>query len=235
MRLREISDRLQEIMEADPEALIGGGDPHALVQEIHDVQSLYRPVASGRKKGGLVPWLTFSFEPFSGLIEPFNIYPGRFWAMQRIHKQSSGLPELVTHVTRDLPSASQPIAPDLYASFSHSPKVETIVKKDGGTLRFFHRGNLIMPDRGTLPAERCLPGIGEALPEGYIEDGIPGLVDLDKTQLIYLGELEFYNQFRTPNRTKLRNFLLNCVSVSVVARYVRDVVHKSMPAAAAGS
>jgi hypothetical protein len=231
MRLRDISDRLQEIMESDPEGLMGSGQPHALVQEIQDVQSLYRPVAGGKKGGDLVPWLTFSFEPFSGLIEPFNIYPGRFWAMQRIHKQSSGLPELVTHVTRDLPSASQPIAPDMYTSFSHSPKVETIVKKSGGTLRFFHRGNLSMPDRTTLPAEHCLPGIGAALPEGYIEDGIPGLVELDGDQLIYLGELEFYNQFRTANRPKLRNFLLNGVAVSVVARYVRDVVEKSLLAA----
>ncbi|MEZ4434338.1 MAG: hypothetical protein R3F65_18190 [bacterium] len=231
MRLRDISERVREIIEVSPEALFGETTMHALVQDIQDVQTVYRPIASSGRKAQVVPWLSFSFEPFSGLIEPFNIYPGRFWGLQRIHRQPSGLPELVTHVARELPSASEPIEPDLYASFSHSPKVETVLKKAGkdpASLRFFHRGNLMLPDRTTLPAEMCLPGIESALPEGYIEDGIPGIVEMDDERLLYLGELIFYNQYRTPDRAKLRNFLLNCVAVSVVLRYVRDIVRKSM-------
>ncbi len=233
MRLRDISERVREIIEVSPETLFGKNVMHALVQDIQEVQSVYRPIASGGRKAGVVPWLSFSFEPFSGLIEPFNIYPGRFWALQRIHRQPSGLPELVTHVARELPSASDPIEPDLYASFSHSPKVETVLKKTGkdpASLRFFHSCNLILPDRTKLPAEFCLPGIESALPEGYIEDGIPGLVDLDEQRMLFLGELIFYNQFRTPDRAKLRNFLLNCVAVSVVLRYVREIVRKNMAA-----
>ena len=230
MRLRDVSERVREIMETAPETLFGMGVVHALVQDIRDVQSVYRPIASIGRKAGVVPWLTFSFEPFGGLIEPFNIYPGRFWALQRVHRQPSGLPELVTHVTRELPSASQLIEPDLYMSFSNSPNVETIIKRIGkepATLRFFHHGNLMLPDRTTLPAEYCLPGIESALPEGYVEDGIPGLVELDGERRLYLGELVFYNQFRTPDRAKLRNFLLNCVAVSVVLRYVREIVRKT--------
>mgnify|MGYP007096624697 CR=1 FL=1 len=234
MKLRDVSEVVREIIEVSSETLLNTDVAHALVQEIQDVQTVYRPIAATGRKAALQPWLAFSFEPFSGLIEPFNIYPGRFWAMQRIHKQPSGLPELVTYVDRELPGASQPIEPDLYASFSHSDKVETIIRKSGKdpvSLRFYHRGNLMQPDRTTLPAEFCLPGIGEALPEGYPEDGIPGLVDLEGESVIFLGELVFYNHFRTPDRVRLRNFLLNCVAVSVVSRYVRDRVRKSMRSA----
>ncbi len=234
MKLRDISEMVREIIEVSPDTLLNTDVAHALVQDIQDVQTVYRPIAATGKKAALLPWLAFSFEPFSGLIEPFNVYPARFWAMQRIHRQPSGLPELVTHVDRELPSASQPIEPDLYASFSHSSKVETLIRKTGkdpASLRFFHRGNLMLPDRATLPAEYCLPGIAEALPEGYPEDGIPGLVDVDGESVLFLGELVFYNQYRTPDRARLRNFLLNCVAVSTVARYVRERVRKSVRAA----
>ncbi len=234
MRLRDISELVRAHIESDPERIFGGEIVHALVQDIQQVHIVYRPISSSGKKAGTVPWLVFNFQPFDGLIEPYNIYPGRFWAMQRIQRQPSGLPELVTHVERDLPGTHNPIAPDLYTSFSHSPKVESIIKrtsKDPAALSFYHRGNLMEPDRSTLPAEQCLPEIGLALPEGYPEDGIPGLVDLDGTQVIYLGELVFYNNFRTPDRAKLGNFLLNAVAVATVSRYVRQIVKKGISAA----
>ncbi len=234
MRLRDISDRVQETLQSDPEGLFGMQTAHALVQDIRDVATIYRPIDTQGKRDDLLPWVSFSFEPFGGLIEPFNVYPGRFWAMVRVHRQPSGLPELVTHVVRELPGAQTPSAPDLHASFSHSSKVETIVKKSGTDpveLRFYHRGGLMLPDRTCLPAEYCLPGLAEGLPQGFIEDGIPGVVELDGDQVMYLGELVFYNQGRTPDRPRLLNFVLNCVAVSTVARYVRDVVQKSMSAA----
>ena len=233
MRLRDIADLVQEALEADPESLFGGQVAHALVQDIREVQTVYRPVDTVGKKNDLVPWATFSFEPFGGLIEPFNVYPGRYVAMQRIHKQPSGLPELVTFIDRELPGAGTPAAPQLYTSFSNSTKVETIIKKIAAeplTMRLFHRGALMMPDRTVLPAEYCLPGFAESLPEGYIDDGIPGLVDIDGGQALFLGELRFYNQGRTPDRPRLRNFLLNCVATATVARYVRDLVNKSLAA-----
>ncbi len=238
MRLRDVSELIRNTIENQGEAMIAGDAPHALVQDIQQVQTVYRPIASAGRKTGLVPWLSYNFEPFSGLIEPFKIYPGRFWAMQRVQRQPSGLPELVTHIERELPSASHPIVPDLYASFSHSPKVETVIKKTGkdpASLRFFHRGNLMEADRETLPADFCLPGIAEALPEGFPDDDIPGLVDLDGTQMLFLGELVFYNGFRTPDRLKLRTFCLNNVAVAIVARYVREIVRKSVAAAAASA
>ena len=64
-------------------------------------------------------------------------------------------------------------------SFSHSPNVETTietVEKEPALLRFFHSGNVLETDRSILPREFCLPGIEQALPEGFIEDGIPGLI-----------------------------------------------------------
>jgi hypothetical protein len=231
MRLRDLSERIRDLIESEPEALVGPDSAHALIQDIRDVSMVYRPVQTTGKRSELLPWMSFSFAPFPGLIEPFNIYPGRFHAMLRVHRQPSGLPELVTHVMRDLPGASEPAAPDLYASFSHSPKVETIIKKNGKEplgLRFFHRGGLMQADRTPLPAEFCLPGIAEALPEGYVDDDIPGMVDLDGEPAIFLGELVFYNQGRTADRRKLSTFLLNCVAVATVSRYVREMVIKGM-------
>ncbi len=238
MRLRDISEILREQIETGAEALFSGEVMHALVQDIHNAQTVYRPVAPATRKDQVQPWLALEFMPFKGLIEPFNVYPGRFWGMLRMHRQPSGLPELLVHVERDLPSASQAINPDLYVSFSSSPRVESVIQrvgKDPATLRFFHKGNLLQADRTVLPAELCLPGFGEALPDGDVEDGIPGVIDDEKHgHMLFLGDLVFYNQFRTPDRGQLCNFLLNCVAVGVVARYVRDIVRKTMSTAEAG-
>ena len=231
MRLRDLSNRVSEVMEGSGEALVGPETVHALVQNIDDVQTLYRNVESSGKSGGLVGWLTYSFEPFGGLIEPFSIYPARFWALQRIHKQPSGLPELITHVARDLPVPVDTLKPHVYMSFSHSPNVETsieTVEKEPAVLRFFHSGNVLETNRSVLPRDFCLPGVEQALPEGFIEDGIPGLVGEGDEQKIFMGDLVFYNQGRTPDRAKLSNFLLNNVAVGLVLRYVRDIVRKSM-------
>lgn len=238
MRLRDISEILREQIENGPEALFHGEVPHALVQDIRSPQIVYRPVAPATRKDQVLPWLALEFMPFKGLIEPFNVYPGRFWGLLRMHRQPSGLPELLIHVERDLPTASQTIHPDLYISFSSSPRVETIIHrhgKDPATLRFFHKGNLLQPDRSVLPADFCLPGFEEALPQGDEQDGIPGIVDDPKAgHSLYLGDLVFYNNFRTADRAQLCNFLLNGLAVGTVARYVRDIVRKSMGAAQAG-
>ena len=238
MRLRDISEQVRELMEVHPEVLMGDSVAHALVQNIQDVQTLYRPTSVGGRRSALGPWLTFAFEPFNGLIEPFNIYPGRYWAMLRMHKQPSGLPELLTHIARDLPSAATHVEPDFFLSFSNSPNVDTIIRRVGkepASLRFFHKGNLPLPDGTALPAEYCLPGISEALPEGYPDDGIPGPITPEGGETsLYLGELIFYNQFRTADRAKLRNLLLNCVAVATVARYVREHVRKAGVVSAAG-
>ena len=231
MRLRDISERVREVMEGAPEELLMSGEAHGLVQDIRDVQTAYRPIQASGKNAGVVSWLAFSFDPFIGLIEPFNIFPGRFWALTRMHRQPSGLPELVVHIARELPDSREPLAPDLYASFSNSPNVETTIKQivdDSATLRFFHSGSLMEADRTILPAEFCLPGIEQAIPEGFIDDQIPGLIEDGKTKSVFLGDLVFYNQGRTADRRCLRTFLLNCVSVGVVYRYVRGIVRKSM-------
>ncbi len=228
MRLRQICEQLREIIEATPEELFGPETAHALIQEIDEVHSVYRQVAASKKRGP-VPWQVFSFEPFSGLMEPFNVYSDRFWAMLRVHKQPSGIPEMLFHICRTLPSSSTPIVPDLFVAFSHSPRVETIVRqtgKDPISLRLFHKGNLVEVDRSTLAAEDCIPVIAEAFPEGYPEDQIPGLVEHGNQPMLYLGDLHFYNSGRTADRRYLSTFLLNCVAVSLVTHYARDLVRQ---------
>ncbi|MGK0358343.1 MAG: hypothetical protein ACI9U2_000627 [Bradymonadia bacterium] len=233
MRLRDISDLIRDLIEGDAERFLDGNLPHALVQDVGDVQLVYRAVEGTSRKADLVPWLVYSFDPYAGLIDPFNVYPGRYWAMQRMHRQPSGLPELVTHVTRKLPSASEAIAPDLYMSFSHSSRVESIIKKgEESSLTLFHRGGLMETDRSKLPRADCIAGISTALPEGFVEDNIPGVVDLDGDPVVFLGQLVFYNGFRTVDRAKLRTFLFNCTAVATAARYVRNEVRKLVPRAA---
>ena len=171
MRLRDLSERVREVMDGSGETLVGADTVHALVQNIDDVQMLYRNVESAGKSGGLVGWLTYSFEPFGGLIEPFSIYPARFWALQRIHKQPSGLPELITHVARDLPVPVDTLKPHVYMSFSHSPNVETTietVEKEPALLRFFHSGNVLETDRSILPRNVFSALTSSA--RGFIED-----------------------------------------------------------------
>ncbi|MFN3197751.1 MAG: hypothetical protein ACE366_04955 [Bradymonadia bacterium] len=232
MRLRDIADRLENLIEGRAEPLFNDGVLHALVQEIRDVHMLYRPVLAAGRKSQSHAWLTFSFEPFIGLIEPFNIHPGRMWALVRMHRQSSGLPELAAAVVRDLPGTSEPVEPDIYVAFSQSPRVESVVKKmgrDPDTLHLYHRGGLPSKDQqSTLPRELCLPGFESALPAGDIEDNIPGLIEIEGSQQLFIGDLVFYNNFRTPDRNKVRNFVLNSTATAVVARYVREMVRKGL-------
>ena len=79
-----------------------------------------------------------------------------------------------------------------------------------------------------LGAEYCLPGFNEALPQGDVDDGIPGLVAAEVGQRLYLGDLVFYNGFKTVDRGRLRHYLMNCVAVAIVSRYVRDIVRKNL-------
>ena len=232
MRLRDISDLVRDMLESDTRPLFDRQVSHALVQDLADPQIVYRSVAPASRKEAIHPWMAFSFEPFGGLTEPFGAHTGRQWGLLRMHRQSSGLPELLIRVCRNLPAASATIRPDLYVSFSHSPRVETVIKKVGrepGILRFFHKGSLMEAERSTLPAEFCIPGFQQALPDGEPDDGIPGFMDDGKGQsLIFLGDLIFYNQFRTPDRNQARSFLLNCLGVAVAARYVRKIVRESL-------
>lgn len=231
MRLRDISEQIRELLESGADSLFSEGGGHALVQDVNDLQVVYRSIGPGGRKDSLMPWLALSFMPFRGLIEPFNIYPSRFWALVRMHKQPSGLPELVCHVARELPSASTALSPDLIVSFSNSPRVDTDIEKIGrepAVLRFYHRGTLQDANGNPLASQYCLPGFVEALPEGVIEDGIPGLMGEGEAQRLYLGDLVFYNGFKTIDRGALRHFLMNCVAVSVVARYVRDILRKNL-------
>tara|TARA_B100001093_G_scaffold489983_1_gene528636 strand:- start:422 stop:1132 length:711 start_codon:yes stop_codon:yes gene_type:complete len=232
--LREIASSVREQLanKALAERLIC--TPHALIKDIKDVQTLHRPVITAAKRQKSIPWLAYSFTPFEGLIEPFQIYPGRYWAFQQMHKQPSGLPELITHISKEFPSASQALAPHHYVGFSNSKNIETSIKitsKEPLKLSFYHSGNLEKSDRTLLPADYCLEGLGLALSQADTADDIPGLHGEQNERSIYVGSLVFYNLGRTPNRSQLSHFLLNNAAISVVLRYVRDAVGKSLKTA----
>ena len=228
-KLRELAGTVRDCMAATGELSFDGVE-HGLTQNLRDVQILYRPIRTGGKNYKAIPWLAYRFTPFLGLIEPFNIYPGEYWAFQQIHKQPSGLPELVTVVSKEFPSASHLLTPHLYAGFSNSPNIENDVitmSEDPLTLRFRHSCNLMRHDRSTLPRAACLPGIELALSQGFPEDGIPGLVEGSADMPLFLGDLVFYNQGRTVDRGRLGHFLLNNAAVAFVFRNVRDALARS--------
>jgi hypothetical protein len=234
IRLRDIAERVQEFLETSCEDFIAGDASHNYIFDLKDVQTVYRRLDSPVHRGQVLPWLMCSFSPSNTLLEPFNIYPARYWALLRIHRQTSGLPELVTHIAPEVPSAEVLLTPHLYTSFSHSKNTETEVEaqEDDGeiSLSFFHSGNLMNSDRSTLSAEFCLPGICEALEAGNQDSCVPGPVPREGASL-YLGDLVFYNGGRTPDRKRVRRFLLNNIATAVVARYVRDIVRRTAPAA----
>jgi hypothetical protein len=230
-RLRDIADSVREQLAGAALANALGDSDHALIRDVKDVQVLHRPITTAARRVKSIPWLAYSFSPFEGLIEPFQIYPGRYWAFQQMHKQPSGLPELVTHISKEFPGASQSLAPHLFTGFSHSPNIETTVvefSEEPLTLQFFESGALSRFDRTLLPSEFCLPGIAQALPQAYLEDDIPGMHGVGDELKLYLGSLIFYNQGRTVDRARLRQYLLNLTAVSVVLRYVRDAVDKTL-------
>ena len=147
-----------------------------------------------------------------------------------MHKQASGLPELITHISKEFPGASQALRPHLYVGFSRSENIETrltIEDKEPLGLGFFHTGRLENADRSLLPKSQCLQGAELGLGIGSIQDNIPGLLNSNGDSQLYLGHLTFYNQGRTPNRGQLCNFLLNNTAVAVVLRYVRDALSKA--------
>ena len=72
---------------------------HGLIHRIADVRR-YIGQLSVQQKHKSIPWLAYSFQPFDGLIEPFQIYPGRYWVFQQMHKQASGLPERLSYLKR---------------------------------------------------------------------------------------------------------------------------------------
>ncbi len=232
IRLRQIAEQLDGILSTPPGDLLASvAGEQTLLRAIEDAQVVYRRLDSPVHRGQVLPWLMFSFEPDEALLAPFKIYPDRYWVLIRMHRQTSGLPELLTHVSREQPSAEILLEPHLYVSFTQSKSTETLVDRcdDDGVVRldYYHSASFILPDRSTLPSALCLPGMDDALGEGAVDAYVPGIVEHESHPL-YVGSLKFYNSGRTPDRRLLGKFLLNNAAVAVVARLVRDVVLKSL-------
>ena len=170
--------------------------------------------------------------PHTSLIEPFRLYSSRFVALQRIHRQSSGILELATHISSSLPGPNEVVQPHFYTSFSSSKNVETRIDEDKETadrFAFWHTGQLLSGKGEPLLSEFCLPGFESALPIVELGSDMPGVIlgDGDPKGL-NLGVLQFYNQGRTPDRKLVAQFLANNIAVAMVARSVSALVRKSM-------
>jgi hypothetical protein len=228
-RLRSIADSVREQLAgaALPETI--GVTNHTLIEDIRDIQILHRPIVTAAKRRKSIPWFAYSFRANEDLISPFQVYPGRYWAFQQVHKQPSGLPELVTHISKEFPSASECLEPHFYVGFSHSPNIETTVDTVGLDplhLQFFHSGSLRLADGIVLPGDYCLPRMRHALPTALVDEDVPGINGVGDARALYLGSLVFYNHGRTADKARLRRFLLNNTATALVSRYVRDAVCK---------
>ena len=235
MRLREVGECLNEVLESSWDEIMSEAPVNGLIQDPKVLPANYRVATTGAKTAGNVAWQVVEFLPHASLIEPFRLYSSRFVALQRVHRQSSGILELATHISSALPGPNDAVKPHFYASFSGSKNVETRIEEDKDHADFFsfwHSGTLTLGADEVLPGEFCLPGFESALPQVELGDAMPGVLmtDAEPTGL-NIGPLRFYNQGRTPDRKLVAQFLANNIVLAMVARSVASLVKKSMDSA----
>jgi len=232
MRLREVGDRLSEVLDGVWDDIMSESPANGLIVDPKALPACYREATTGVKKIGSVAWQVVEFLPHTSLIEPFRLYSSRFVALQRIHRQSSGILELATHISSSLPGPNEVVQPHFYTSFSSSKNVETRIEeaKDvADRFTFWHSGQLLSANGEPLPSDFCLPGFESALPIVELGDSMPGvLMGEGEPKGLNLGTLQFYNQGRTPDRKLVGQFLANNIAVAMVARSVSALVRKSM-------
>ena len=232
MRLREVGERLSELLESAWDEIMSEEAANGLIESPKVLPASYRAATSGAKTAGSVAWQTVEFQPHASLIDPFRLYPSRFVALQRVHRQSSGILELATHISSELPGPNDVVQPHFYTSFSSSKNVETRIKEDkdnADDFKFWHTG-AILAGAKLLPSEFCLPGFESALATVELGDAMPGLItDNGEPKGLNVGSLRFYNQGRTPDRKRVGAFLANNIALAMVARSVSALVKKSMP------
>ena len=231
MRLREVGERLSELLEGAWDEIMSEEAPNGLIEAPKVLPASYRAATTGAKTAGSVAWQTVEFQPHASLIDPFRLYPSRFVALQRVHRQSSGILELATHISSELPGPNDVVQPHFYTSFSSSKNVETKIvedKENADDFKFWHSG-AILAGNDLLPSDFCLPGFESALGEVALGDAMPGLImENGEPQGLNVGSLRFYNQGRTPDRKRVAAFLANNIALAMVARSVSTLVKKSM-------
>lgn len=231
MRLREVGERLGELLEGAWDEIMSEEATNGLIESPKVLPASYRAATTGAKTAGSVAWQTVEFQPHASLIDPFRLYPSRFVALQRVHRQSSGILELATHISSELPGPNDVVQPHFYTSFSSSKNVETRIQEDkdsSDAFRFWHTG-AILTGTDLLPSEFCLPGFESALAAVPLGDAMPGVIaENGEPKGLNVGSLRFYNQGRTPDRQRVSEFLFNNIALAMVARSVGGLVKKSM-------
>lgn len=231
MRLREVGERLGEVMEGAWDEIMSEEPINGLIESPRPLAVTYRAATTGAKTAGSVAWHAVEFMPNSRLIDPFRLYPSRFVALQRIHRQSSGILELATHISSELPGPNDVVEPHFYTAFSSSKNVETRIeaeKDNQDSFQFWHTGAIALGE-DVLPSEFCLPGFESALPGVELGDAAPGVLHRKGDAYgLNIGDLRFYNQGRTADRKRVANFLANNIAIAMVARSVSGLVRKSM-------
>lgn len=221
-----------EVLNGVWEELLSDQPTNGLILEPQVLPACYREATTGVKNIGSVAWHVVEFLPHTSLIEPFRLYSSRFVALQRIHRQSSGILELATHISSTLPGPNAVVQPHFYTSFSSSKNVETRIKEDKDTsdkFLFWHSGQLGAGDDKPLLSDFCLPGFESALPIVELGSSMPGVILGDgEPKGLNLGTLQFYNQGRTADRKLAAEFIANNIAIAMVARSVSALVRKSM-------
>ena len=232
MRLREVGERVEELIDSAWDELMLGPFSNGLLNEPKTLPACYRQATTGVKGAGSVGWQVLEFAPDASLIEPFRLYPSRYVALVRVHRQSSGILELATHISSIMPGPNESVKPHFYCSFSSSKNVETTISVGSEApdqFSFQHTGALLDDSGQKLPAEFCLPGFESALPAVEALSNDPGLLfENDAAAGLNIGRLQFYNQGRTPDRRLIRDFIANNIALAMVARSVESLVKKSM-------
>ena len=232
MRLREVGERLNEVLDSVWDEIMSVPATNGLIEAPRVLPACYREATTGVKNLGSVAWHVVEFLPHTSLIEPFRLYSSRFVALQRIHRQSSGILELATHISSTLPGPNEVVQPHFYSSFSSSKNVETRIEEDkdvADRFTFWHTGQLTSAKGQPLLSEFCLPGFESALPIVELGADMPGvMLGEGEPKGINVGNLQFYNQGRTADRKLVAQFLSNNIAVAMVARSVGALVLKSM-------
>ena len=90
----------------------------------------YRVATPGAKTARNVAWQVVEFLPHAKQLSHSVSTRSRFVALQRVHRRSSGILELATHIPRLCRGPNEAVQPHFYTSFSASKNVETKIEED---------------------------------------------------------------------------------------------------------
>ena len=79
MRLREVGERVEELIDSAWDELMLGPFSNGLLNEPKTLPACYRQATTGVKGAGSVGWQVLEFAPDAALIEPFRLIRVATW------------------------------------------------------------------------------------------------------------------------------------------------------------